>query len=433
MLLLHVSLAVWIPDLINHRHSSGYRGVATFRRRNTVKNYLFNRHPFDFISRNIDFISKKENTNHDSKEISKPVVQQFLLKLSAASRFNEDSLDRILGNDEELLKSSKQWANLSAKQFQTMIGFLDLGSFRMRNLLLKLLELDIGNRTSSEKLFLLELCSIIIQTQNLSFNRKADSDFLFKLLQWHGDLIADYIPESVWLSLNLTQAEQLLDLEKESVSSHVKSYKSIFVEGMDEKKSRKLKALPWEQDIHFIYEPELNIFSHLKYVGKFSFPMNIELRKSLDSHQFKLTFSFHAKPRLVPEFVMYIETKDGTKRMATQLFFINEEYMNMIRNHILDGGKDVKIVSLIDAIPFVKGQEYVIAIQLVRLVPLREYYSKRSSSNSQHSTAGQNNVLPSTSRPEDFPRSPSKFSKSRFSKDLSYMHLSDTDISMMYR
>jgi hypothetical protein len=448
LLLLHVSWAVWFPDLINRRLSPSNSGLTTFKRRYTVKNYRLRHHPFDFISRNIDFSFRRKHALPDYQEISEPVVepvvepvaQRFVTKLCTASRINDhDSVDRILSNDVELLKSSQQWANLSSRQFQSLTLYLDFGSFHMRSLLLKILKLDIPTKTSTEKLFLLELCSIIIQAQRWSFTRTVDSDFLFKLLKGYGDLIVDYIPESVWLSLNLTQAEKLLDLGIESVSSHVKNYKSIFVEGMDETKSRKLQILPWERDINFIYKPEFYFFGNLKYVGQVSLPMKIQLGKSLGSDRLQLTFSFDTKPRIVPEFLIYIETKDGSKRMATKLFFLNEEYKNTIIDYVLNRGKEIKFVSFLDASPFLQSQEYAIVIQIIRLVPISELFSQGLESNSKNSpksTAVQDKVLPFTSRPKDFSRSQSQFKKPSFSRldeinsHLSYMHLSGT--SMIY-
>jgi hypothetical protein len=348
-----------------------------------------NRLPVNFISNNIGFNfwrrgsgndldgNDLDKVHHRTAHIQSDVVRMVRLLVICVKYQSYEQIEEILNNSTLLLEMANQWFSLPSIQIRDVYT-LALTEQNMDQLLLRILQLDIPSRTCIVQFFLLDLCGIFISSQSWSFSQ--NHVFLFNLLKVYGDIIADYIPDSIWFSLKLDMAEQLLDLGKKSITSHVKNLKGLFVE--ERGRLNTLLNLPWVTSVPFVFQPGLNILKDITYYGNVNFSMQIQLSKPAKSKSLRFLMTFDAKAKLIPEFAIFIETKTGQRRLAEKLFFMTDADMNDAQQKISRGMEKVTLCSFLEfkfKQHFVADQGYRLILKLMKLSSVTDGTSRLGS------------------------------------------------------
>lgn len=359
LLLFEVASNVSSMKLIGHRRSSILRMFPSITLTGWPLKFNFNLHRNPIL--------------HDSSS----EIYSFLRVIISGTRYGLHGLvNKMINDHNKISQISNQWIYLSSIDIRTLKNLLHLRSDHMEKLLLKILSMDILDRPPVEQYFLLNICAMIIERQTWHLTGNQWTSF-YLLLSIYGDVVADYIPESAWMSLTLDKAEELLALNIEPVSSHIRNYKFLFApKEMGISKGKSYVNLPYKVISNFIYHPEIEIEKVMTYHGKSDFHWKIELTRPQKSRTFTVFISFDAKEDLIPEFSLSIETGSGDSRLSHSLFFGVDELRTFINQQLSKGNSMLRFESTINSKKLVRGKEYKIIVNLMRLSPFTEYSSK---------------------------------------------------------
>jgi hypothetical protein len=302
--------------------------------------------------------------NYLSERFPTPELDYFMV---AIQHNLIERLDHTLADSYLLSKISDQWIRLSAHEKYRYLHLLRYTASRLglrRALLLKLLSVGISDKLPTQQYFLLEMCAIFISELNWKI---VSFGFLKDMLELYGHEIADYFPERVWLDLSLEQAEDLLSLENEDVSLHVRSLKFKFGKEPARFPLVRIDHLPWATHARFKYWGySKDLLSH-----DFTFhnsKMKIEMKKV--SQRLRCYLTLATNIIRIPDFSISLQRIGGGKLIRNELFFDSQRLKNIIKRE-KQANHSTVTVELRDFLPlaseFTPGREYLLTFQIMRL------------------------------------------------------------------